>query len=313
MELPPVVFLVFDEIHKYSEWRNMLKGLYDEFEQTRRILVTGSARLDWFRYSGDSLQGRYHHLRLHPLSVAELGIENESDLLQLLNLGPFPEPFFSGSETEARRWSRAYRNLLIREEMRDLQQVTDLGKVELLALRLPDLVGSPLSVNAIREVLQVSHKTANNWISSLERLYALWRISPFGAPKIRAVTKAKKHYHSDWSVVPDHAIRFENLVAMHLLKWVHYQQDTLGRDLDLRYFRDIDGREVDFVIVERTTPTKFIEVKWKDEPISKGLKYLKQRFPGAAAFQISAVGSKDYETADGYRVLPAVRYLKELV
>jgi len=312
-EFPPADLLVFDELHKYSQWRNLLKGLYDHFERSKRILVTGSARLDYFRYSGDSLQGRYHHLRLHPLSVAELGIQNQSDFQDLLNLGAFPEPFFSGSETEARRWSREYRNLLIREEMRDLQQVLDLGKVELLALRLPDLVGSPLSINAIREDLHVSHKTAEHWVSTLERLYAISRISPFGAPKIRAITKARKHYHFDWSVVADPPRRFENLVAMHLLKWTHYVQDTEGRDVELRYFRDVDGREVDFVVVERMKPLTFIEVKWADSTVSKGLRYLKRRFPEADAFQISAVGVKDYETSDGYRVLPAYKYLSGLV
>ena len=312
-ELPPTDFLIFDELHKYSQWRNLLKGLYDQFERKKRILVTGSARLDYFRYSGDSLQGRYHHLRLHPLSVAELDIQNTTDFLDLLNLGGFPEPFFSASEKEARRWSREFRNLLVREEMRDLQQVLDLGKVELLVLRLPDLVGSPLSINAIREDLHVSHKTAEHWVSTLERLYAICRIAPFGAPKIRAITKAQKHYHFDWTVVSDPARRFENLVAMHLLKWTHFLQDTEGRDVELRYFRDVDGREVDFVIAERTKPLTLIEAKWGDDAVGKGLRYLKQRFPSATAYQVSAVGTKDYETPDGYRVLPAHRYLRELV
>jgi hypothetical protein len=65
-------------------------------------------------------------------------------------------------------------------------------------------------------------------------------------------------------VVPADPARFENLVACHLLKWVHYQQDAFGRDLELRYFRDTDGREVDFVVVEGRTPTLFVECKWSD-------------------------------------------------
>jgi len=109
--------VLFDELHKYRSWRNYLKGLYDGRPAGQRILVTGSARLDLYRFSGDSLQGRYHMLRLHPLSVAELGIRASEDLGQLLTLGGFPEPFFEGSEIEARRWSREYRNLLIREEL----------------------------------------------------------------------------------------------------------------------------------------------------------------------------------------------------
>ena len=312
-ELPTSNFYVFDELHKYSDWRNYLKGIYDSMGDRKKILVTGSARLDYFRYSGDSLQGRYHHLRLHPLTAAELGIRNDEDFQSLLTLGGFPEPFFSGSETEARRWSREYRNLLIRQEMRDMQEVLDLGKVELLVLRLPELVGSPLSVNAIREDLRVSHKTAEKWITALERLFAVVRIAPFGAPKIRAVTKARKHYHFDWTVIPDQAKRFENLVAIHLLKWVNFVQDVEGRDFELRYFRDIDGREVHFVITENNRPISFIEVKWNDVSISKGLRYLKQRFPTASAMQVSAIGNKDYETSDGYRVTPARIFLRDLV
>ena len=136
-----------------------LKGLYDGRRRGQRILVTGSARLDFYRFGGDSLQGRYHLLRLHPFSAAELRLRTGADLLDLLRLGGFPEPFLGGSEVEARRWSREYRSRLVREDVASLERVQDLGNLELLALRLPELVGSPLSVNALREDLQVSHKT----------------------------------------------------------------------------------------------------------------------------------------------------------
>ncbi len=312
-ELPSSPLWVFDEIHKYRSWRNYLKGLYDGRRDGQRILVTGSARLDLYRYSGDSLQGRYHMLRLHPLSVAELGLHSEGDLRRLLTLGGFPEPFFGGSEVEARRWSREYRNLLIREELSSLERVHDLGNLELLVLRLPDLVGSPLSVNALREDLQLSHKTVESWVGILERLYAVFRLSPLGAPGIRAVKKARKHYHLDWSLVRDPAARFENLVAVHLLKWVHFRQDTEGLDLELRYFRDVEGREVDFVVVDRRTPVMMVECKLADTPVDRNLRYLKARFPGCPAWQVSATGHKDFVTPEGLRVCPAIPFLGTLV
>lgn len=312
-EIPPTGLIVLDEIHKYSGWRNYLKGLYDKMKDTVQILVTGSARLEYYRYGGDSLQGRYHHLRLHPLSAAELGIGTVKELKELLTLGGFPEPFFSGSEIESRRWSREHRTLIIQEEVRDLENVNDLGKLELLALRLPGLVGSPLSVNALREDLQVSHKTVSKWIAVLERLYSIVRISPFGAPSIRAVKKEQKHYHYDWSVIPDESKRFENLVAMHLLKWVHFKQDTEGRDVEIRYFRDIDLREVDFVITENSKPLRFIEVKWNDAPVSKSLLYLHKKFPKAETYQIHCAGHKDFITPEGIRVMPALKFLHDLV
>ena len=318
-QLPAAGLWVFDEIHKYRDWRNYLKGLYDasvarESARTgRRILVTGSARLDAYRFGGDSLQGRFHLLRLHPLSAAELGLRTTGELQDLLRLGGFPEPYLGGSEVEARRWSREHRTLLIREEVTSLERIQDLGRLELLMLRLPDLVGSPLSINAVREDLQLSHKTVAAWLAVFERLYAVFRLSPFGAPTIRAVKKQQKHYHVDWSVVPDDPPRFENLVASHLLKWVHHQQDTQGLDLELRYFRDTDGREVDFVVTDRRQPVLCVECKWADGRLDRSLRYFKVRFPDCDAWQVSATGTRDFVTPEGIRVAPALELLGRLV
>jgi predicted AAA+ superfamily ATPase len=312
-ELPPVRELFFDEIHKYRGWRGFLKGLVDAAPGRRKILVTGSARLDFYRHGGDSLQGRYHYFRLHPFSVAELGIASRGDFRSLLDLGGFPEPFLGGSAREARRWSREYRERLVREEVTGLETVQDLGRLELLALRLPELVGSPLSVNALREDLQASHRAVSRWLDVFERLYAIFRLPPFGAPRIRAVKKERKHYHCDWSCVADDAARFENLVAAHLLKWVHFQVDTEGRELELRYFRDVDGREVDFVVVERRNPVLMVECKWGDAPVAPGLYYLKERFARCEAWQVSAIGVKDFETPEGIRAAPAPVLLARLV
>ena len=312
-ELPAGSIWFFDEIHKYRTWRNYLKGLYDGRPANQEILVTGSARLDLYRYAGDSLQGRYHMLRLHPLSLAELGGVGAEPFEQLLRLGGFPEPFFSGSDTEARRWSREYRNLLVREEIAGLERIQDLGNLELLVLRLPELVGSLLSLNALREDLQVSHKAIANWVAALERLYALFRISPYGSPKIRAIKKAQKHYHFDWSLVPDEGPRFENLIASHILKWVHFQQDTQGREVELRFFRDTDGREVDFIVTENGRPITAVECKWSDAKVDTSLKYWKARFPDCETWQLSATGTRDFVTPEGIRACQAVKFLERLV
>jgi uncharacterized protein len=312
-ELPSSPLWIFDEIHKYRSWRNLLKGLYDSRRRGQKIMVTGSARLDFYRFGGDSLQGRYHMLRLHPFSAKELAIRTSAGLADLLKLGGFPEPFLSGSEVEARRWSREYRNRLVREDVAGLERIQDLGNLELLALRLPELVGSPLSINALREDLQLSHKTVDGWLKILERLYAIFRLAPFGAPRIRAVKKEQKHYHFDWSLVPSDAARFENLIASHLLKWAHFEQDAQGLDLDLRYFRDTDGREVDFVITDRRRPQLLVECKWGDAEVDRSLRYLKARFPEAEAWQVSATGRKDYITPEGIRVSPALALLNRLV
>lgn len=311
-QLPPGPLWIFDELHKYRRWRNYLKGLFDGRPNGQRILVTGSGRLDLYRYGGDSLQGRYHMLRLHPFSAAELGLTRPPELQDLLRLGGFPEPYLGGSDTEARRWSREHRAILVREEVTSLERIDDLGHLELLLTRLPELVGSPLSINALREDLQVSHKTIDRWLKALERLYALFRLSPLGAPRIRAIKKAQKHYHFDWSAVPVEAARFENLLACHLLKWVHFEQDTKGRDVELRYFRDVDRREVDFVVTERARPIMMVDAKWSEAPVDPSLRYLKLRFPAAEAWQVTATGTKDFQSPEGIRVAPALKLLAGL-
>jgi len=214
---------------------------------------------------------------------------------------------------EAKRWSREYRTRLIREELVQLERIQDIGNLELLSLRLPELVDAPLSINALREDLQISHKTLSHWLQALERLYAIFRITPFGAPKLRAVRKAQKHYHFDWTLISDLALRFENLVACALLKWVHFRQDALGEEIDLHYFRDIDGREVDFVVTRNKKPFLFIECKWNDTEISPSLLYLKKRFPECEAWQISATGKKDFISDLQIRVCPAFIFLANLI
>ena len=180
-------------------------------------------------------------------------------------------------------------------------------------LRLPALVGSPLSINALREDLQVSHSTVSNWLDIFTRLYAIFKVAPFGASQLRAVKKEQKHYHFDWTLVQSLGARFENMVAVHLLKWVNFEEDTKARSLELRYFRDIDGREVDFVITENSTPILAVACKYSDSEVSKSLNYFKTRFPQCKAYQISMDGEKNYLSKNGVHVCPAIAFLSTLI
>lgn len=303
--------LALDEIHKYRRWRQTVKGLYDKRGEDLKILVTGSAKLDYYRRGGDSLQGRYHYYHMFPFTLSELAEPKLSTLKDLLKYGGFPEPFLMASEKESRRWSREYRFHMVREDLRDLERLQDIDSIEKMVYRLPELVGSPLSLNSLREDLQVSHQSVSRWMSMLENLYMIFRIYPFGAPRIRAVKKEAKHYHLDWTLVADEGIRFENLVACHLLKWCHFIQDTQGVHLELRYFRDVDRREVDFVILENARPIQFIESKIAGKEINPALRYLKQRFPDAQATQISLEKDLDVVTKDGIRICPAHQFLMD--
>ncbi|HEY8272061.1 MAG TPA: ATP-binding protein [Pseudobdellovibrionaceae bacterium] len=309
----PADLWIFDEIHKYKTWRNYLKGLYDKLGNQQKILVTGSAKLDVLRKGGDSLQGRYHFLRLMPLSFKELGMRTTKDTQQLFELSGFPEPFFSQSKSKSNRWSRSYRERIIRQEVATNELIQDLGNMEILLHRLPELVGGTLSINAISEDIQISHKTLSKWISALERLYAVFRISPFGPPKVKAVKKEQKLFFFDWNAIVDPGGRFENFVAVHLLKWIYFEQDVNGRNLDLRFYKDKAQREVDFVIIENNRPIFFIEAKYGDSEITQGIKYLKQRFPMVRAMQVHLQGKKEYQSDLGIEYVHVNRLLSELI
>jgi hypothetical protein len=303
--------LILDEIHKYSRWRQVLKALYDMRKDELQILVCGSARLDYYRRGGDSLQGRYHFFRLCPLTLLETGAANVADVEAIMRFGGFPEPFLAASEQETRRWSREHRSRVLQEDLIGLERVMDISLVERLILRLPDLVGSPLSLNGLREDLNISHQTVSRWTQLLENLYLIFRIYPFGSSRIRAVKKEAKHYHFDWTVVTDWAARFENLIGCNLLAWCYYKQDVEGKDWNLRYFRDTDKREVDFILCDGDAPLYAIECKLKDNKPSVPLRYFKNKFPQVKAVQLVLSAESDSLTKEDIRVCGAHHFFED--
>jgi len=311
-ELPPdQPLVVLDEIHKFARWRNLVKGFFDMHRGEQSFLVIGSARLDYYRRGGDSLQGRYHYYRLHPFSLPELDPKCGREALEiLLEMGGFPEPLFRGDARFWRRWQRERTQRVIYDDLRDLENVREISLLELLAAELPSRVGSPISVKNLRETLEVAHETAERWLKIFERLYFSFRIPPFGAKKIRAVKKEQKLYLWDWSLVHDRGARFENMVASHLLKYCHFVEDTEGWAMDLRYIRDTDGREVDFVVLKDSKPLFAVECKVGERTINKAIPYFAQRTQIPQFYQVH-MGEADYEKA-GVRVLPFATFCREV-
>ena len=311
-ELPPgQPLIVLDEIHKYARWRNLLKGIYDTEKSRLKIIVTGSARLDYYRKGGDSLAGRYRYFRLHPFSLRELSRSpSRADLDTLLKFGGFPEPLFAQSDAAHRIWRRNRLSRVVREDLRDLEHVREISLVEHLTDLLPSKVGSPLSVRSLREDLQIDHKTAERWLQILENLYVCFRVSPYGPPRVRAVKKERKLYLWDWSSVEDAGPRFENLVASQLLKYCHWIEDTEGHDMELRYLRDTDRREVDFVVLKDRRPLFAVECKSGEKAISPAVRYFAERTPIPRFYQ-AHLGERHYATGN-VTVLPFTELCREL-
>ncbi len=323
--------VVLDELHKWRDWKRWLKGEFDRHRERLAFLVTGSARLDVYRRGGDSLQGRYHHYRLHPFTVAEaLGgkpaalpspgeeIEFEARpgapeaVAALLRFGGFPEPFLAGSERTLRRWQKERLERFFREDVRDLEPLRDLATVQLVADMLPERVGSLLSLNALRADLEVGQRAVTHIMEVLERLYHVYRVPPFATPRVRALRKMPKAYLWDWSLVPADGARFENLVAGHLLKFCHAMQDREGHQVDLHFLRDRAGREVDLLVTYNRRPWFAVEVKLSETTPDPALAYFRDRLAIPWAYQATLEGEHDF-IQDGIRVLPASTFLAALV
>ena len=311
-ELPPnESIIVLDEIHKFARWRNLVKGFYDARKSEISFIITGSARLDYYSKGGDSLQGRYHYYRLHPFSLREINTDpSQSDVQRLLKYGGFPEPFLVAEEKFWRRWQRERLQRVIYEDIRDLENIKEISLLELLAEELPNRVGAPLSVKKLKELLQVAHETVERWLKIFERMYYCYRIPPYGSPKVRAVKKEQKLYLWDWSIVPDSGPRFENFIASQLLKYCHLMEDTEGFRMDLRFIRDTDKREIDFLVLKDGRPMFAVECKSGEKSVNPALFYFMERTPIPKFYQVHE-GRKDYEK-NGVRVLPVQIFCKEL-
>lgn len=323
--------LLFDEIHKYKDWKNYLKGLFDKERESYRMLVTGSARLDVYRRGGDSLMGRYYYYRLHPFSVAEF-LESENPLIPgkeialagpgatisavhdlLWRFGGFPEPLMKQNVRFLRRWRTQRQERLVREDIRDLASIRDLSSLQILLDMLPGRVGSLLSLNAVREDLAVDHKTAAHWLEILESFYYAFRIYPFSHNKIKSLRKQPKLYLLDWTEIQhDDGAKLENMVAFHLLKLCHYLSDTQGYRMELNFLRDVDGREVDFLVTADEQPWFAVEVKSSSREISRHLNYFGTRLPIPYLYQLTAEKDVDVKK-DGVRLVSADRFLASLV
>ncbi len=300
--------IVLDEIHKYPRWKRFLKGLFDASRDAVEILVTGSGRLDVYQKGGDSLFGRYGLYRLHPFTLGELldpgrcsvlapgdfwkaisepppaNADAQIDLLERFT--GFPEPLFAQSETRLVRWRKAHRQLILREDLRDLTRIRDIGLIDSLVGLLPERVGSPLSLNALREDLGVAFGTVQTWLATLERLYYLFEIRPYAGRLARALRREGKVYLYDFTGIAEPGPRFENLVALALRKLCDAWTDFGHGDFALCYVRDKERHEVDFLITESGKPHALIETKLGDSDTAPALQYFHDRLRPAHAIQV---------------------------
>lgn len=320
--------IVLDEIHKDRAWKRKLKGIYDQQGRELPMIVTGSARMGYYRKGSDSLLGRYLPYHLHPLSVGESTRPHSPDQIlgdpgevaypwaDLLRLGGFPEPLLGGRVNQANRWSRLRLERLVFEDSRDFRNISDVNAFRLLIELLPERVGSLLSVNALREDVGKAYATVRAWVELLDVLYFCFSIRPY-AKRLRRVVKAEpKLYLYDILRIPDKELgkRRENLAALHLLKACHYWTDVAHGEFQLRFVRDKDGRELDFLILRDGEPWMAIECKSEAKSPARSLVHFSELLGVKWRVQlVSDDGYERYFAATSVHVIGYERFFATLV
>jgi predicted AAA+ superfamily ATPase len=320
---------IFDELHKYGSWKSFLKGFFDLYEKRVHVVVTGSSRLDVYRRGGDSLMGRYFLFRMHPLSVGELARQrppshevhtpariSDADWDALWRFGGFPEPFRRRSRPFHVRWRELRRQQLVREDVRDLTRVQELGQLDTLVTLLQERSAQQIVYSNLSSELGVAVETVRRWIQALEGFYFGFRVRPWFANVNKSLRKEPKWFLSDWSAVEDAGARAETFVACHLLKAVQGWTDLgLGR-FELHYLRDKAKREVDFLVVRDRKPWFLAEVKTAESSLSPALEHFRRQLSAPHAFQISF--EAPFEDVDCFAysspvVVPVRTFLSQLV
>ncbi len=309
-------YVIFDELHKKKNWKLWLKGLYDTEGLPPGMVVTGSARLDTYRKTGDSLAGRFFHFRLHPFDLKEISrlkvCSPETALQRISQFSPFPEPFLKASPSFYGKWKKSHLNIILRQDIFQLESLKSISSLETLVQLLRDRVGSPLSYTSLAEDLHCAPKTVKHWLSILENLFIVFKVTPYHKNLARSLIKSPKYYFYDSAQVRGFPACLENITACALRKELHFREDVRGEEWQLFYLRNKDRKEVDFLITKESKPKCLIEVKTTQDNLSDSLKFFAPKFKTAQKIQIVHQLKREKTFPNGVEIRKAVDWLSHL-
>lgn len=309
--------IIFDELHKRTNWKRWLKGIYDTEGTSPQLIVTGSAKMDTYRKVGDSLAGRYFQYRLHPLDMKEISllqnVDPEKAFQQLWDCSGFPEPYLKNNLTYYRRWRRSHLDIILRQDLIDLQSVRNIKSIETLILLLKNRIGSGTSYTNLARDLEQDPNTIKRWLQLLENLYIIFRVTPYSNNISRSLLKEPKFYFYDHTYAGDDTgARLENIVACALLKELHFLEDIKGLNTSLHYVRTKDGKEIDFLVCIDGKPLHLIEVKLLKDTPSKNFNHFLKFLPECSATQVVKELKREKTYPNGVSVRSLIPWLTNL-
>ena len=262
---------ILDEVQRCPSLLSWLQGLVDERRIMGDFVLTGSAQLDLIAGVTQSLAGRVARLELLPLSHQELveGSLAPEQLGQALLKGGYPALY--DRPVTAQDWFANYVATYVERDVRQLIAVRDLGQFQTFVKMCAARTGQLLNLASLGADCGISAVTARQWLSVLEASYIVTLLRPHHRNFGKRLVKTPKLYFLDaglaaWllgirsaEAMETHAARgalFETWVIGELYK----QRLNAGLPLDLYFWRDSTGNEVD-VLIETPGGLRTIEIK----------------------------------------------------
>ncbi|MSR77194.1 MAG: ATP-binding protein [Candidatus Omnitrophica bacterium] len=305
--------IILDEIHRLRAPAELLKIAADHFPKIK-VLATGSSTLGASRKFRDTLTGRKTNLWLTPMIQEDLAHFPQSDLTHRLRFGGLP-PFFLNTkipEKDFQEWLDDY----WAKDIQDLFRLNRRDSFQRFAELVMARSGGIFEATRFTAECEVSRVTIRNYLRVLEETLIAHVIRPFNSHKSNEIIAAPKVYAFDTGFVSYHKgwndLRNEDLGLL----WEHYVLNELQAHLqtrDIRYWRDKQGHEIDFILASRHQPPTVIECKWNSNGLDpKNILIFRRQYPHGKNFVVCSNIDRSYIQKHGVMSIHLLS-LKDLI
>ncbi|MEA3410041.1 MAG: ATP-binding protein [Pseudomonadota bacterium] len=304
--------LVIDEIQYAPDIFRHLKIRIDENRQVNgQYVMTGSQKFSLMKGVSESLAGRVSILNLYSLSARELVTHYKTGLspsqtLEWLVKGGYPEIY--EHNLDPHRFFSDYIATYIERDVRQLLNIRHVREFDQFMRLLAIRSGQIFSMSRIATEVGVSTHTIKSWIAVLEASNIIYLLKPYYQNFGKRIIKSPKLYFLDTGLLcylvniqsadilgnnPLLGSFFETYAFGQLLRSMHNQ----GKADEIYYFRDKDGREIDFLVPEGNR-LRLYECKWNDDSgrLPKNVDRLKPVFGEENIRQVTTITTTPEKT-----------------
>jgi len=283
--------VILDEVQKVPHIFSTLKKEIDSHRVPGRFVLTGSANILRMPKLSDSLAGRMHILRLHPLSQEELEnyksnfldilfkrsfktkkIKSSSNkLIHQIVKGGYPEVFKLPSERRRLNWYKNYIETLIQRDILDISKIRSFDILPRLLALCASQTSQLVNFSNLASAFQVSRPTIFDYITLFEQMFFLEKLPPWYNSRFKRLVKTPKLHLCDTGLactllgVNTVSLKKNRSLLGQILETFVFQElkrqaSYHKKNHSFFYYRNKKGIEVD-IVIKRDYLVAGVEVK----------------------------------------------------